>query len=134
MCFALGEHAFGVHPCEQRNVLLLDCEGARLTMRRLRRLARGAGHDPAELAGKLHVFDASTATLLDDAFHAELAAFVTANEIGVLVLDSYTSAMLGAGVEANQPEFALLAKRLGQLGILGSSRGPREQGCRDPRR
>jgi hypothetical protein len=79
---------------------------------------RGLDREPAELDGKLFVLDASAENFLDEGFHARIAAFVRKHSIGALVLDSYTSAMLGTGVEANQPEFAVLAKELGKLGIL----------------
>ena len=118
VCFALGLKAFDEHECRRVNALILDVEGARLTMRRARRLMRGLGRDPAELDGKLFVLDASAENFLDEGYHARLAAFVKRHAIGCVVLDSYTSAMLGTGVEANQPEFAVLAKELGKLGIL----------------
>jgi hypothetical protein len=118
VCFALGLKAFDEHECKQVNVAIIDVEGARLTMRRVRRLMRGLGRDPAELDGKLFVLDASAENFLDEGFHARVATFVKKHTIGSLLLDSYTSAMLGTGVEANQPEFAVLAKELGKLGIL----------------
>jgi hypothetical protein len=118
VCFALGLKAFEEYQCERVNVALIDVEGARLTMRRLRRLARGMNRPAAELAGKLHVFDASGEDFLSEVFHERLRRYVTRHAIGVVVLDSYTSAMLGCGVEANQPEFAVLAKELGKMGVL----------------
>lgn len=116
LCFATGGKAFGEFKCEPANVLLLDCEGKRLTMRRIRRMARAVKVEPSSLDRTLHVFDASTFNLLEHG--DQIAAYVHEHSIGVLVLDSYTSAMLGAGVDANQPEFAALAKLLGSLGIL----------------
>lgn len=118
VCFALGLKAFDVHECKRVNVMIVDVEGARLTMRRVRRLMRGLERDPAELDGKLFVLDASAENFLDEGFHARVAAFVKKHAIGAVVLDSYTSAMLGTGVEANQPEFAVLAKELGKLDAL----------------
>lgn len=118
VCFALGLKAFGACECKRANVLLIDCEGAGLTMRRIRRLAAALGREPAELDGRLHVSDASGENLVTDAYHDQLEAYVSEHAIDVVILDSYTSAVMGSGVDANQPEFALLAKMLGALGIL----------------
>ena len=114
IAFATGGKVFGVHQCARKRVLLFDAEGARLTMRRLRRLARGARIDPRALAGALDVFDVSAVDLLGAAFHDALAAM----RPEVVILDSYTSAMLATGVDSFKPEFATLAKALGALGVL----------------
>jgi hypothetical protein len=118
-CFALGAPAFGVHDCVRANVMLIDCEGARLTMRRCRRMVRAIGHDPAELAGALHMINASNVLdFTDTAYLDALAQYVRANAIRVIVLDSYTSAMLRAGVDSNSPQYARLAQALGALDAL----------------
>jgi hypothetical protein len=120
VCFAFGLPAFGHEPfaCARVKVLLLDCEGRRLTMRRTRRMARAMGRNPEELDEALHVFDASSAELHEPTVQSELARYVHENDISVVVLDSYTSAMLASGLEANAPEFAMLAKALGALDRL----------------
>lgn len=120
VCFAFGLPAFGHEPfaCARVNVLLLDCEGRRLTMRRLRRMARAMGRNPEALDERLQVFDASSAELHEPTVQSELARYVEENDIRVVILDSYTSAMLASGLEANAPEFAMLAKALGALDRL----------------
>jgi hypothetical protein len=118
VAFALGEKAFGEFQCQQTKVLLLDCEGVRLTKRRLRRLTRGMGRLPAELAGQLTVYDTSAKDLVSEDYLEALRAHVVASGVEVVILDSYTSAMLTSGIDANSPQFALLAKMLGSLGVL----------------
>lgn len=119
IAFALGERAFGEHPCQQSNVLLLDCEGVYLTMRRLHRLAAGMGRDPRELEGKLFPIDASTLLdLTSDENQRNLERVVRERNIGVVVLDSYTTAMLPTGIDSNSPQYAILAQLLGRLGVL----------------
>lgn len=115
VCFATGRHAFGAFECKQANVLYLDAEGWRLSKRRIRRTASALGVRVEELRGKLHLMQAPD--LLHQKFDA-IAAYVKAHKIGVVILDSYTSAMLDSGIDANQPEFARLAKDLGRLGVL----------------
>jgi hypothetical protein len=116
VCFALGAKAFGRWPCRKSRVLLIDVEGARLTRRRIVRLCRGLKRDPKELAD-LVVFDASkTPNLLD--LETQLREFITRERFDVVILDSYTTAMLNTGADFNKPEFAVLAQVLGSLGIL----------------
>lgn len=117
VCVAMGAKIFGLYPCERRNVLLLDCEGRRLSMRRMRRLARGMKLDPRELDASLHVKDASQYDWTADYIINAIEDYVREHSIGMIVLDSYTSAMLASGVDAITPEFATLAKTLGALGI-----------------
>lgn len=119
MCFALGLDAFGAHPCRKSRVLMLDCEGTFLTMRRLRRMARGVGHEPAELQRNLLVLSAlELGDLTSEANQERLAELVQRMGVEVLVLDSYTSAMLATGIDDKSPEYAILAQQLGRLGIL----------------
>jgi hypothetical protein len=116
VCFALGLSAFGVHECRTSRVLLIDCEGSRLTMRRMRRMARGVGHDPSELDGRVLVVDASTiGDMTSDGNQDAIARIVEQHAIDVVILDSYTTAMLASGIESNSPQFALLAQMLGRL-------------------
>jgi hypothetical protein len=119
VCFALGAPAFGVHDCTRANVLLIDCEGARLTMRRCRRMVRAIGRDPSELDGALHMVNASNVLdFTDTAYLDALTQYVHAHSIRVIVLDSYTSAMLRGGVDSNSPQYARLAQALGALDAL----------------
>jgi hypothetical protein len=119
VCFALGLKAFGVHQCEQTNVLLIDCEGVRLTMRRLRRLARGLGQDPAQLEGRLVVIDGSTlGDLTTPENQGELERVVRERNIGAVLLDSYTTAMLPTGIDSSTPQYAILAQLLARLDVL----------------
>lgn len=111
LCFATETPIFGA-PCRKSRVLLIDVEGYRITMRRLRRMARALG---VTLTDDLQVFDASRVDLLDEVVQAELKAYCDEHGIEVVVLDSYTSAMLASGLDANQPEFGKLAKALGGL-------------------
>jgi hypothetical protein len=117
-CIALGSPVFGVHATTRARVLLLDAEGRRLTMKRLRRMVRAMGLDPRELDEWLHLFDASRHDLADPSVQGEIQEYCAAHDVGAVVLDSYTSAMLASGVEANQPKFAQLAKALGALDLL----------------
>ena len=111
VCFAFGLPAFGRFPCTRSRVLLLDAEGARLTMRRMRRMCRALGVDAKALPD---VRDVSGANLLDDrVFYA-----LEAERPEVVVLDSYTSAMMATGLDPNKIEFARLAQMLGALDVL----------------
>jgi bifunctional DNA primase/polymerase-like protein/AAA domain-containing protein len=113
---ATGRGAWDL-PCRRAKCLLLDHEGAYLTRRRVRRICVGLGIDPAELDGWLYIADVSAMSAASDEYRELVEATVSTLGVEVLGLDSYTSAMLDAGLEANQPEFALLAKALGQLGV-----------------
>jgi hypothetical protein len=117
-CFATGSKAFGIWPCRRSNVLLLDAEGLRLSRRRIKRIARAMGMKPHDLDGRLFARDVRADAMLDDVFQAWLKSFVAEHEIGVAILDSYTSAMMATGLDPNKIEFANLAKAFGGLGIL----------------
>jgi hypothetical protein len=111
VCFALGLKAFGRFQCEKSRVLLLDCEGWRLTMRRMARMARAMGVDRADLAGVVEVRDVGGVALLtDETYYA-----IEAARPEVLLLDSYTSAMMSSGLDPNKIEFAQLAQMLAAL-------------------
>jgi hypothetical protein len=119
VCIALGLPVFGKHPVVQGNVLVIDEEGVRLTMRRLRRLTKGLERDPAELEGRVRVLDGGLlGDLCDAGSMASLAAVVHEHDIKTVVLDSYTTAMLPSGIDSNAPQYAALASMLGQLGVL----------------
>lgn len=111
VCFTFGLPAFGIFPCRKSRVLLLDCEGLWLSMRRIRRMCRALGVDARDIADPRNV---SGVSLLSDATYYAIEA--EAPE--VVVLDSYTSAMLATGVDSFKPEFAQLARMLGALGVL----------------
>jgi DNA-binding transcriptional ArsR family regulator len=119
ICLATGTPAFGQHACEAAPTLLLDWEGARLTMRRLRRMARGLGLDPLELDDCLTVVDASgVRDPLSPVWLQQLHDEIARTGARHLVLDSYTSAMLGLDVEPNSAQYARLAQALGELDAL----------------
>ncbi len=114
--FATGKGAFGCQ-CRRAKVLLLDHEGAFLTRKRIRRMCVAEGIMPSELDGWLHIADVSSLNAASDEYQALIEEMIRRYDIEVVALDSYTSALLDAGLEANQPEFAMLAKGLGQLGV-----------------
>jgi hypothetical protein len=119
VCIALGLPVFGAHAVRQGNVLVIDEEGVRLTMRRLRRLARGMQTDPADLEGRVRVLDGGLlGDLCDAGAMQSLASVVAEHHITTVVLDSYTTAMLPSGIDSNAPQYAALASMLGQLGVL----------------
>lgn len=111
ICFTFGLPAFGRFPCRKSRVLVLDCEGARLTMRRMRRMCRALGVDARELSDPRDV--SGVMLLSDKTFYA-----IQAEAPEVVILDSYTSAMMPTGLDARQPEFAQLAAMLGALDVL----------------
>lgn len=115
VCFALGAEVFGVHEVRRSNALILDFESSRLTMKRCRRIARGLERKEGELDGALHVMAASAAAVMDPQWLDTLAAYIEAHQIGVVVLDSYTRALLAHGVDFDRPEFAELAAGLASL-------------------
>jgi hypothetical protein len=117
VCFALGAKAFGQHNCGKHRVMILDFEGARLTRRRCRRLARGIGHEPESLQGELFVYDGNTLGDFSDPYAmSRLKAKADALGVDVIIVDSYMSAMMSSGLEPNSPQYATLAKALGALG------------------
>jgi hypothetical protein len=118
VCLALGVDVWGMSVTRTR-VLLIDKEGWRLTMRRLRRMARGLGLDPRELEGWILLKDA---TLIGDLSRVDnlqaIERVVDERDCGAVAIDSYTTAMLESGVDANTPQFATLAQQLGKLDRL----------------
>ena len=119
LCLATGSPAFGRFPCHAAPTLLLDWEGVRLTMRRLRRMARSLGLDGARVDESLAVVDVSGCVdPLAETWQSDLADVVRRDGIRHLVIDSYTSAMLGTGVESVGTAYAELARLLGRLGVM----------------
>lgn len=115
-CFALGEPILGQFACIRQRVLLLCFESARLTERRLRRMARAMGHAPRELMQQLWLYDCRA--VLDPCapgFIELVRRTCVERSIGVIVLDSYTSATMSSGIDYMRPEYALLAKALGSI-------------------
>lgn len=118
VCLATGRDAFGRHPCVASNVLIVDYEGARLTRRRILRMARSMGVRPADLAGRLHHVDVSrTGPALDADNLLALKRRIDRDAIDVVILDSYTTAMLGCDIESNSPQYAQLAQQLARLDV-----------------
>jgi hypothetical protein len=114
ICLATGSAAFGRFACRASKVLILDVEGARLTRRRIRRMARAMRIDPHVLAETLTIHNASDVDFKDDATFEALERA----KPDVVIVDSYTSAMLTTGVDFDKPEFATLARILGRMNIL----------------
>lgn len=110
--FALGLLVLGAFPCKRCNVGILDYEGKRLTMRRIRGIARGLKRNPAELKGRIFVRDC------DPGAPADLHEWIAARKIEVLIVDSYMSAMASTDADPNSSEYAQLARELGKLGIV----------------
>jgi hypothetical protein len=118
ICFATGRPVFGCMPCTPCNVLIVDFEGARLTKRRIKRMAKAAGVPWRDLRDRLAIKDASQ---LGDprqpAFLGALVRVIKRRNIGVIVVDSYTSAMLCTDVDTRQNEFATFARALASVGV-----------------
>lgn len=118
VCFALGLRAFDRFDCQRKRTMILDYEGARLTLRRCRRLANGLGFDPSDLQDELIVYDGNTLGYLGEEYTlTRLEAKIRALGVEVLIVDSYITANLASGLDPNAPGFANLAKALAQLGI-----------------
>lgn len=117
LCLASGAPAFASLPVTATRVALLDFEGARLTHRRLARMAEAYGLDLAALDDALHVYDSSVCEASPE-YVAAIGEAITREGYGAVLLDSYTSAMLSTGIEANSPEFAAFARELGRLDTL----------------
>lgn len=114
VCFATGTPLFGRFKVEREAVLLIDYEGALLTMRRTRRMARALGIDPNALDATLDVRDTTAVHPFDPAFLAAVAK----HPARVVVLDSYTSALLVTDLDPNKNEFAQFARALAKMGKL----------------
>ncbi len=119
-CFALNAPVLGRFEVARRlRVLLLDFEGATLTNKRVRRMARAMRREPHELQQWLYVYNQSAElNPIDPTYLARVRRFIEEHAIDVLVVDSYTSAMLNAGIDSNRPEYAQLAKGLASLNRL----------------
>jgi len=119
ICLAIGTPAFGLHACQAAPTILLDWEDTRLTMRRLRRMSRAMGRDPLALDECLTVVDTTDVVdPLSDVWQQQLADEVARLGARHVIVDSYTSAMLGTGIETNSQLFASLAQRLAKLDAL----------------
>lgn len=114
LCFALGLKAFDRWHCEQKRVTLLDCEGLLLTAERIARMTKAVRRKPAELQEALDLHDVSGLQLFTPGFFERLEE----TEPEVVILDSYTSAMMTTDEEPNSPAYAKLARCFGQLGCL----------------
>lgn len=119
-CFALDAPVLGRFEVARRaRVLLLDFEGATLTNKRVRRMARAMRREPHELQQWLYVYNQSAElNPIDPTYLDRVRRFIAEHAIDVLVVDSYTSAMLNAGIDSNRPEYAQLAKGLASLNRL----------------
>lgn len=115
-CFAVSGLVFGSWPAKRCNVGILDFEGARLSARRIASYARGMGVDPKTIGSRIQLRDASPSSMLDPDL-GWVRDWVRAAGIEVLIVDSYTSAASGLGLDPNKLEFGNLALALGSLGI-----------------
>ena len=114
-CIATGRPVFDLFPVKRSRVLYLDFEGRTLSDIRIRSHLRGMGARPEELGDRLLHLDAAPRSMLDLGW---LRSRIENMKIGVVIIDSYTSASIEFGAEANSPEFAYLAQELGALGIV----------------
>ena len=109
LCVASGEDFLGF-PVAQRNAMFLAFEGGILTETREARMCAGLGLDRASVP--LHY--ARCRTRLSDAFLAELREYVETHEIGLVVVDTYGSA-LPYDVDSNSSRYAYWLQVLGDL-------------------
>ncbi len=111
---ALGLPFLGRFPVRQGGVLVLDWEtGDRRSISRIRRMCRSLDVDPAELSGKLHfhsMFGGVPVDILE-----WLRGFIPSQDIRLIVIDSYTSAMMREGKESNTQEYACFMADLGDV-------------------
>lgn len=114
-CFATGAPVFGVYPVRRCNVGLLDFEGLRLTKRRVRSHMRGLGLPIEMLQGSFFARDADPCCVADLGW---LREWIDEKRIEVLIIDSYLSAMAEIDADPNSPDYAILARELGKLGIV----------------
>jgi hypothetical protein len=109
---ALGLPFLGKFPVKQGGVLVLDWEtGDRRSISRIRRMCRSLGVDPATLSGRLHFHSMYGGVPMD--IFQWLYPFVRTEGINLIVVDSYTSAMMMAGKESHDPEYASFMSDLG---------------------
>lgn len=105
----LGRDLFGQR-VRQCRAAYLDFEGGRLSLVRLRRLARGMGLDrPPEELRFLHMSDS-----IDEQWIADLDSYVVSMQLGLVVIDTYGAAM-AADLDHNSAQFAHWLKQLGHL-------------------
>lgn len=114
-CFALGEPVFGAYPVKQCTTAILDFEGSRLTARRVHSHVRGLKRKPIDLQGTLLLRDTDPTLMLDLTW---LAGWIEKHGVEVLIVDSYMSAMACSEADPNSPQYAHLARELGELGIV----------------
>ncbi len=149
ICGALGRPLFGV-PVRRVNVAFFSGEdGADILRHRLHWICKAMAVDPAELAGRLHVLDATADPVL---FHeisadgrrigtttpgfADLSAFVAEHEVGLLIVDNASDAFDASEIERARVRgfmrsLAALARQMDGAVLLlahvdkGTSRGDR---------
>ncbi|MGC4090886.1 MAG: AAA family ATPase [Polyangiaceae bacterium] len=115
ICGATGASLFDVFDVQRGNVLILDYETGALAQKRIERICNAKGIDPKELKGKLFFMHADQSKITSAAWREELEAFIKANAIALVVLDSYTSAAFGAEHASKDAEYAALAAALGRV-------------------
>lgn len=113
ICVALGLPFLG-HAVVPGRVLVLDWEtGRRVSQRRFRRMARALGRDPGELTGRV-LFHAVSGGMSPERFQ-DIDRVVVEQQVTLVIVDSYTSAMMGAGVDANTVEYGRFLQDLGAI-------------------
>lgn len=111
---ALGLPFLGKFDVAQTNVLVLDWEtGSRVSRRRVWRMCNSLGVDPAGLRGKL--FFSSLAGGVNADRMRDINAVIGDEGIGLVIIDSYTSAMMSAGLDGNAKEYAAFLADLGEI-------------------
>jgi hypothetical protein len=112
LCIAQGAPFLG-QPTKQRKVLYVAHEGQRNARRKAARLARGLGSSLAELADSFEIGSAPSGVLTPE-YVAALGEACTASGVGVLVIDTYGSA-LDPAIDRNSAAFSAQLKQLGDI-------------------
>lgn len=112
LCAAAGKPFLG-HRVRRCNVLIADFETGKIAETRLKRIARALGVDIERLAasGAL-TFVHAGGKFVDEPFLTALSAEAKSKQLGLVCLDSYTSAVLA---EQNEAEYAHAAFALGAI-------------------
>jgi hypothetical protein len=111
VCVALGQPFYG-HETVATKVAYVAFEGARLAKKRLKRICQGHGFELNDILGGLLVFITAPPGIFDTDKATELAEECQAQDVGLVILDTYNAGVKG-GLDSNQPTFADPLKALG---------------------
>jgi len=111
LCVAAGCDFLGM-PTRQRNVLYLDHEGGTLTQERAVRICAGLDVDLDALPMYMAEADPFSSAYLD-----ELERAITDHSIGMVLIDTYSSAMPATDGGFNDSSFRQWANELGRLSV-----------------